>query len=136
MAPAATGGITPDFQGAVLLPDSDEIFEQMLSDLPKAEHLHQALTEEDEEYGLVLRSLTRMYWILNRMLADMAQGMGYPSVQWEWKDSQPLTQLAEPFPELMPTRWYQLQLMAVVEPSDHPWVALPQPGRYEQRLPA
>ena len=96
----------------------------LMSELPKAEQLFQALSESDEEYGLVLRSLTAMYGELNARLGRQATEMGYPFRQWEWKDSGPLTALEKALPELAVTRWHQMQLSAVLTPSDHPWVQL------------
>ncbi len=61
--------------------------------------------------------------------------MNYPLLQWDWNDSEPLTMVAETYPELglESTAWYQWQLgllmMAPAEPN-HPWLTLP-PHREE-----
>ncbi len=95
-------------------------------ELPRLEALLPQCPPESPDYPPLVRALTVMYGQLNRLLATACLEMGYPLRQEQWKDSQPLTAVAETFPMVETTEWFQLQLASVVmAPAEpHPWTDL------------
>ncbi len=96
------------------------------TELERVEALLPQCPPKSPDHAMLLRALAGMYGQLNRLLATACLVMGYPPRQWEWKDSQPLTEVAKAYPVVETTEWYQRQLAAVMmEPPDRrPWLDL------------
>ncbi len=80
------------------------------------------------EYTLAIRMLTVFYLELNRMLTAACLEMGYPLLQWEWEESDPLTVMSLLFPGIETLEWYQTHLSVMVMPPTEPhhlWWNLP-----------
>lgn len=98
-------------------------------DLPRLESLFNQVTRKNQEYGQLVRALTAMYGLLNRLLAVTCVDMKYSLRQWEWPDNEPLTMLVKAMPELVSetSQWYQrnlsLVMMSPLE-ANHPWWSL------------
>ena len=105
----------------------EKMFQLINRDLHRLETLLPQCPPGHPEYGVLIRSLTRVYGALNRVLAVTCLELGYPLEQWEWADSKPLKELAEVFPVILPSQWYQRNLsMVMMMPGDphHPWLTL------------
>lgn len=96
----------------------------LLQEIPKGEWCLSQVTEKDPRWQVIVPVLTKMYWLMNQELADKALSLNYSLDQGEWKDSQPLTELAKEFPGISQTQWYQYQLAEVMNPTRHTWMRL------------
>lgn len=93
----------------------------LLQEIPRGEALHQQAPKNQQ----VLKILTKMYWEMNRQLAIVCDHLRYSRRQWEWDKSEPLERLAQVFPGLPTTQWYQLHLTQMYDPKPgHPWLTI------------
>jgi hypothetical protein len=113
-----------DPQTAITDQEHPSLWPIMAMDLPRLESLIKQAQPGSEDHREVTKALSLMYLQLNRMLAAACVAMGYPLTQWEWKDSEPLSEMEAAYPWVASTDWYQRQLsmilMAPQEPN-HPW---------------
>ncbi len=97
----------------------------LLVEMPKGEALLKLAEPESPEYEAVVSVLTKMYWTMNQQLGIVCKHLKYPLQQWEWKDSQPLEELAKIFKGIGATKWYQYHLGEMISPHpDHPWMKI------------
>lgn len=89
----------------------------MLTEMSRGEALFEKTTNKSPYYGNRLQSLTKMYLEMNRQLGIVCRHLKYPSCQWEWKDSEPLTKLAKVYPGIQATKWYQRHLSMILNTS-------------------
>ncbi len=113
-------------------PEAIQIVQQdilRLEALQNDQTIPQAVKSQHDVTG----TLSAMYRVVNTLLAFTTLAMEYPIKQWDWPDSQPLETLAEMYPVLHETHWYQLQLSTIMmkpEEPRHPWIHLPEEPKY------
>ncbi|MFB3789022.1 MAG: hypothetical protein ACE15F_21900 [bacterium] len=93
-----------------------------LVEIPKGEELFRQAGKESPAYPNLIRTLTKLYNILNQQLGVICQELGYPPHQSEWKNGRPLEVMRQIWRGIAVTNWYQWQLGQMLNEQDHPWV--------------
>jgi hypothetical protein len=96
----------------------------LMQEIPKGEALLAQVKEDEPEYKAVIGPLSRMYLALNFQLGLMCRELNYPLNQSEWPDSKPLETLAQIYPGLQATNWYQYQLGEMMNQQNHLWTRI------------
>ena len=96
----------------------------LAQEIPKGENLMKHVKEYSPQWKVVAPALTKMYLLLNQEVGSKAQEMKYGLDQSKWPDSKPLETLSRQVPGIELTQWYQLQLSAMLDKTEHPWVKL------------
>ena len=100
----------------------------LVQEIPKGEALLKRVQENSPHWSKVVRALTKMYLLLNCQVGELCELLNYPPNQVDWDNSQPLKILGKLYKGIETTEWYQMQLGAMLQPTNHPWFRIITPS--------
>ena len=95
--------------------------QQFLLELAQGEKLVAILKPGDEQHAEAKEKLSRIYQVMVNSLYLLVREMKYPQQPTEWMDSRPLEMLAEAFPDIQGTAFYQHWLSEIMFPTGRPY---------------